>query len=368
MHGSLTPRQALEQLLAGTGITFVQSQPDAFTLRTVTTDNEHTSRPTLAVVTVTAQAEVTTQTEHSGSYGVQSVDYGKSAKSLREIPQSLTVITRQRMDDQAMTSVSDALRETAGVTVESNWYDGNIYSRGLMVKNVRYDDGAATILRQYSNSSGALSRDLAQFDNLTLLRGADGMFGAGEAGGVINLNHKKPLAERQIKLNAMAGSWNDYRAEFDVTNKLDEDGRVRGRMVAVYHDKDGFNKPNHQRRNMLYGALEVDLAPDTLLSLGVSNQKDENKGGDLGVPRYSDGSNLNLTRRQGLGAPWSRRDSELTTVFARLEHRLSQDWKARLSVTYDKNNYERNYAAAMGPIEPVTGSGGNWWGTQWEGM
>ena len=142
-------------------------------------------------VTVTEKLAPSVYSEASDSYVPKAVEVGKAAQSLREIAQSVTVITRQRMDDQALRTLDDVMNQTTGVTREESWLDTTYLSRGLQISNVRYDGGAAG-----STRSGTRSLDMAQFDSVSLLRGADGMFGAGEAGGVINFTYKRPLAQR----------------------------------------------------------------------------------------------------------------------------------------------------------------------------
>ncbi len=70
--------------------------------------------------------------------------------------------------------------------------------------------------------------DLAQFDSVGLLRGADGLYGAGEPGGVINFTYKRPLAQPQVKTLTSAGSWDNYRGEFDVTGPWQWTGACAG--------------------------------------------------------------------------------------------------------------------------------------------
>ena len=140
----------------------------------------------LGEVTVTEQSAPSVYNEARDSYVPKAVEVGKVAQTLREIPQSVTVVTRQRMDDQALRTLDDVMQQTTGVTREETWLDTAYLSRGLQITNIRYDGGAAG-----STRSGSRSLDMAQFDSVSLLRGADGLFGAGEAGGVINFTYKR---------------------------------------------------------------------------------------------------------------------------------------------------------------------------------
>ncbi|ROR16996.1 outer membrane receptor for ferric coprogen and ferric-rhodotorulic acid [Comamonas sp. BIGb0124] len=354
VQGNLTVRQALERLSAGSGLVVRELGDGGYTL--VQAPAQGTV--TLGTVTVAATAERSASTEGSNAYTPRYTNAAKGEQSLREIPQSITVVTQQRMQDQALRTLDEVMAQTTGVTQTTNWNGSyNFYSRGLAVDNIRYDGGATS-----SNSGGFASlSDMALYDNVGILRGADGLFGAGEAGGVLLLNHKRPLAERQVNLAVSAGSWNNYRAEIDATGPLAFEGRLRGRAVAVHQDQDYFYDYGKDKRNVFYGALETDLTPDTVALVGASYQKDKRRGIFEGLGRNADGSALNLPRSVNTGTPWNMQDVELAKVFAKLEHRFDADWKgtATLQRLHAKTYYD--YANLRGPID-ANGEGPYWAG------
>jgi outer membrane receptor for ferric coprogen and ferric-rhodotorulic acid len=307
-------------------------------------------------VTVTEKLAPSVYSEASDSYVPKAVEVGKAAQSLREIAQSVTVITRQRMDDQALRTLDDVMNQTTGVTREESWLDTTYLSRGLQISNVRYDGGAAG-----STRSGTRSLDMAQFDSVSLLRGADGMFGAGEAGGVINFTYKRPLAQRQTQVLLSGGTMNNYRAELDTTGALNAEGSLRGRFVAVNHDRREMAKPSRLKRQMLYGALEMDVAPETTLMLGASYQKDRNTGFNASLPRYADGSDIGFSRDTNMGAPWNWIERENKTVFAKLEHQLTSNWQLKTQLRHTRFNEGVNGAEIENAPDPVTFQGADWW-------
>ncbi|MGM9451324.1 TonB-dependent siderophore receptor, partial [Klebsiella sp. K47] len=69
-----------------------------------------------------------------------------------------------------------------------------------------------------------------------------------------------------------AGSWDNYRSELDVGCPLTDSGNVRGRAVAAYQDKDSFMDRYSRKTATLYGIVEMDLTPRTLLTLGGDAQ------------------------------------------------------------------------------------------------
>ena len=307
-------------------------------------------------VRVTEKSAPSVYSEASGAYTPRAVEVGKAAQSLREIPQSVTVVTRQRMDDQALRTLDDVMAQTTGVTREESWLDTTYSARGLTISNIRYDGGGAT-----STRSGSRSQDMAQFDSVTLLRGADGLFGAGEAGGVINYTYKRALAQRQTQVLLSGGSMANYRAELDTTGALNAEGSIRARLVAVTHDRKEMAEPSRLKRQMLYGTLEFDLAPETLLTLGSSHQTDRNTGFNASLPRYADGSDLGLSRNTNMGAPWNWIERENTALFAKLEHQLAAGWQLKAQLRQTRFNEGVNGAEIESAPAPGTLVGADWW-------
>lgn len=260
----------------------------------------------------------------------QQVHVGKTAQNLKDVPQSVTVISRERMDQQGLKTLDDVMQQTTGVTREQQWLNNNYTSRGLAIKNIRYDGGGVSDIQDRNNSA-----DMAQYEAVELLRGADGLFGAGEAGGVINLSHKRPQADAAYQATLSAGSWNNYRAELDATGALNASQTIQGRAAAVLQDQDFFYKPTHNRREMLYGALNFDLTPQTRLFTGASYQKDRTEAFNASLPRWQDGADIGFSRSTTMGAPWSWMERENIAVFSNLEHELNEQWKTRLNLRYN---------------------------------
>jgi outer membrane receptor for ferric coprogen and ferric-rhodotorulic acid len=110
LQGVQTLNEALAKALAGSGLEAVPAGA-AITVR------RHSSQTgMLGEVTVTAQAE-REATEGSGSYAASHVSLGKG-QDIRETPQSISVVTRQRIEDQAMSNVGEVMQQTTGVTVD----------------------------------------------------------------------------------------------------------------------------------------------------------------------------------------------------------------------------------------------------------
>jgi len=275
-------------------------------------------------------------TEGSGSYttGVTSTAT-KMNLSIRETPQSISVITRQRMDDQHLASITDVLKETPGITMSQDGGERfNIYSRGSAINSYQFD-GVNTSQQNETRNMPSTLLDTALYDHIEVVRGATGlMTGAGEPGGVINLIRKKPTREFKAYVKGSVGSWDNYRSEADVSGPLTETGNMRGRLVAAKQDNHTFMDWYDQKREIAYGVVEADLTDSTLVRFGVDYQKYRSAGAP-GVPLiYNNGQQTHFSRSTSSGARWMYDDFETLNYTATLEQNLADDWKLRVVTNY----------------------------------
>ncbi|PRD21863.1 UNVERIFIED_CONTAM: fpvA [Trichonephila clavipes] len=318
----------MRQALAGSGLRLVVTDGGSFS---VVAAGESADALELGPTTVTG-AQLGATTEGTSSYTTGSASTAtKMNLSLRETPQSVSVVTRQRMDDQAMTTLGDVVRSAPGLTL-TKWGGERerFNSRGFQINNLMID-GLPIQYEEAALSTGLL----AMYDRVEIVRGSSGLMeGAGTPGGSINLVRKRPTREFQGSVMASAGGWDNYRNELDLSGPLSESGSLRGRTVISYQDKNSFIDDYENKRSLFYGILEGDLGEDTTMSLGVSWSKDDNPGADWnGLGTYPDGSFLPISRSTRMSPSWSYWDKESTTVFAELEHRFGNDWKARVIAT-----------------------------------
>ena len=276
----------------------------------------------LSTLTVTGDRLPYGMTENSNSYTSESTSIGLVSQSVQETPQSISVVTRDRLDDQGTTTLSEALRNVTGITV--NEYGPNQYvikARGYNIDSFLMDGSPVQSAGSAWESAGVF--DPALLDRIEVLRGPAGILhGAGEPGGTINLVRKRALAESQASVSISAGTDDAYRGVVDVTGALDSEGQVRGRFVGVYDDRDSFIDHVYSENQIGYGTLEFDLSPETTLSMGVTVQDEEFRP-HSGLPAYSDGTLPNVDRSTYIGSDWDKQTGDAQRYFIELEHRLA---------------------------------------------
>ncbi|WP_410478179.1 TonB-dependent siderophore receptor [Pseudomonas syringae group sp. J309-1] len=358
IKGNLEPLDALRRLLDGSGLTY-QKQGS-----TLIVSPRNDSAIELGATSIQGQG-MGEATENSGSYttGLTSVG-SKTPTSLRQTPQSISIVSQQLMADQQMADINDAMRATPGLSVQNDTYRTSyILSRGFKLENFQLD-GAAPMAQGSAVGSFYSSNilDLAEFDHIEVLRGSAALFGGtGDPGGIVNMVRKRPLDTFQLKLTASAGSWDNYRQELDVTGPIAFDGKLRGRMVVANTDRQYFIDNRSTEKPLVYGVMEADVTDDTMLTAGFRYNKSHENGTQTSVPRYLDGSDIGLSRSASLGTKWGYTDVTGREVFAKIDHKLSDDWKVNVSYTdlWDVGYFKTSTVLGVG-VNPATGAGLSW--------
>lgn len=280
---------------------------------------------------------------------------GKVPLKPRELPQSASVIDHERLEQQNLFSLDEAMQQATGVTVQPfQLLTTAYYVRGFKVDSFELD-GVPTLLGNTASSP----QDMAIYERVEILRGSNGLLhGTGNPAATVNLVRKRPQREFAASTTLSAGRWDRYRAEVDVGGPLSASGNVRGRAVAAYEDRDYFYDVADQGTRLLYGVTEFDLSPDTLRTVGAQYQHIDSITNMAGVPMAKDGSNLGLSRDTYLDVDWDRFKWDTYRAFGSLEQQLGGGWKGKVSAEYQEADSRLRYAGSFGAIDPQTGDGG----------
>ncbi|WP_322029491.1 TonB-dependent siderophore receptor [Paraburkholderia sp. J76] len=326
---------------------------------------------TLPAVEVTAAPDATT--EGSGSYaGRTATIAGKTEQSIKEIPGSVSVLTRQRMDDQNLTSIQDALKYVTGVQ-SVDYGDGTAYykSRGNYL-SIEFDGvpiiGGLQYLQQF---------DLAMYDRIEVLRGPSGVIdGVTDPGGTVNLVRKRPQDTFHVSTETQVGSFGSFRQMIDVTGPLNKDGSLRGRAVVVGSDALQSVDATRQKEVMAYGAIDYDFDPRTTLSVSGGYQVNPINALDYGAPGVTDADGNLLGRvpssfTRNFSPSWNYAYTSLYEVNGNLVHKFENGWKSQTTVFYRHELTKADYAYS-GPGATADGlsffgeqkqrSTYDWWG------
>jgi len=316
---------------------------------------------TLPSVQVVGDNSNPVTTEGTGSYTPRATAASTGLSlSLRETPQSVTVMTRQRMDDEDMRSLADVMASTPGISVQN--FDSERYtfnSRGFSITNYMYD-GVPTAF-DVGYAAGESSVDPIIYDRVEVVRGATGlMTGAGNPSASINLV-RKHADSREFKadLSAGVGNWDTYRVTADLSTPLNAEGSVRGRIVSAYQDNHSYLDFYQNQKKVFYGVVDADLTSRTTLSVGYNYQDNDPQGSSWGgFPLwYADGGRTDWRRSLNTGAKWTSWGSTTKGAFASLEHRFDNDWRVQAVGSYSKNEMDGKLLYLYGWPDRETGLG-----------
>jgi outer membrane receptor for ferric coprogen and ferric-rhodotorulic acid len=326
LNAATSVQGGLQQLLQGTGL---QAAPQGNGLYLLSPQKAGSGLE-LGATSIHGQGLGET-TENSGSYTTGAMQTAtKLPLTLRETPQSVSVVTRKRMDDKAMTSISDVVKSAPGLFLNNSGGPGrpSFSARGFDVDNVLYD-GFPTSLLTYVPSGEA---NLAMYDRVEIVRGAAGLTqGAGNPAGAINLVRKRPTHQFQATLTGTAGSWDDYGGTLDVGGPLNENGTLRARTVVSRQDSKSFRDSVESDHDLFYGVVDADISDSTTLTVGAYRQKNHTNYIWGGLPMARGGGHLGLPRDTFLGHDWEYSDDRTTGYFATLEQGLGDDWTLRMA-------------------------------------
>ncbi|MET0291540.1 MAG: TonB-dependent receptor plug domain-containing protein, partial [Steroidobacteraceae bacterium] len=334
LEGNYTVRAGFDRLLEGSGFILQERGADAWTLQRIGAIR------TLASVRVEetmSPLDDPGATEGTGLYAARTSSTAfKLPLTLREIPQTVTVIPSAVIQDFALNDLRSIIQFTPGVYVTSERSTQAYYflARGYELQT-QYD-GLPSPTKM--GARGVTGLDPAVIDRVEVLHGASGLLsGPGAPGGTVNVMRKMPTRDAKIGLELGIDEWGGVRGLADVSGPLGDNGYA-GRLVGVIERRDSFIDDVDATQSVVYGVLQKDIGERTALIAGINLEQiqDASYGAHYGLPTQLDGTPLPLSRTKNYGATWSRQDDLEQTVFLRAQHVFLNDWQFKAQLTYER--------------------------------
>lgn len=264
----------------------------------------------------------------------------KRPAAIREIPQSISIITHQQIQDREVKTFDQLAAKTPGLRVLAN-DDGrsSVYARGYEYSEYNIDGLPA----QMQSLVGTLP-NLIAFDRVEIMRGPSGLFdSSGEMGGIVNFVRKRPTQDFQGSIGAGLGTYKKYNLDGDISGSLNASGTVRGRLIAQTNGESPRPAKQNNHHETVYAALDWDITPKTTLGLGYLYQQRKLTPNN-GLPAYTaDNSLLNLPNHTFVGADWNNFTMKSHDVFADLKHYFDNDAHAKIGLRYSDRQADSNY-------------------------
>lgn len=283
LHGSYGIEQGLSTLLAGSGLRASSADGASFILQAT-----HDQAMTLPSTDVRGFALGNALGSMDGYNATHSQVATKTSTALLETSQSVSVVTRQQMDDQGAQTVSQTMRYTPGVLTNpygaTHRYD-YVAMRGFndgSVDNI-YIDGLKSM--GDSGTYSTMQIDPYFLERVDILKGPSSvLYGRSSPGGLVALTTKKPLYEAYHEIQATVGTQGQHGVGFDFSGPLDDDKRIAYRVTGLTHEADTQFDHNEEKRYAIAPTLSIDFDEDTSLTLQAYLQHDPEGGYHGGLP------------------------------------------------------------------------------------
>ncbi|MDY4301000.1 TonB-dependent siderophore receptor [Pseudomonas salmasensis] len=295
-------------------------------------------------VTATADLE-SAQGPVQGYHATRSASATRTDTAIHETPQSISVVSKDVVEDLGATRLQDALDYAGGVGRANNFG-----GQGLTTFTVRgfttgefYRNGFP-INRGYPNMP-----DANTIERLEVLRGpATMLYGRGDPGGTFNVVSKQPLAERTVTLGSQLNDQGMKRGTLDASGPLDEEGRLAYRLNVVGEGGDTFRDHVETERYGVTPVITWQATDDTKVTFEGDFMRN-NHPLDRGLTRFP-----NQRGTPSRDTFWGDKDAgklhnDNNMAQLRFEHALSDNWTLGGGFQWLDGSLKGNAIEANGP-------------------
>ena len=351
VSGSYAVDDALARVLAGTGLDAVRTDGGGYALRAATASATGAAADgvqTMAPVTVSAQAEEENPWgKVSGYVARRGSTATKTDASLLEVPQSVSVITRDRMDDQGVRTLNDAIQYTAGLrsnTAGANPADDSLAVRGFsQFSGAFYLDGMRLMPM---GTLGFFGVEPYGAERVEVLKGPSSvLYGQNAPGGIVNFVAKRPAADQLNQVELSLGSYARKQLALDVGGKLADDGSLQYRLVGLVRNAD--QQIDDMRDDRYYLAPSLTWTPSARTSITLLGFVQKNRAMQSSNVQWEalNGSNPNgrLPLTRFLGEPgFDREETRVASAGYAARHTFDNGWTVRQNFRYlHADNHEQ---------------------------
>ncbi|TKJ72445.1 TonB-dependent siderophore receptor [Pseudomonas sp. CFBP13508] len=336
VNGQYDAAGALRAALRGTGLQLERSSAGTYTL--VAVPEGTLALPETSVIGVENFESAWGPVE--GYTATRTAAGTKTDTALVEAPRSISVATRQQMDDRSVHSLDDAVRYMPGITASS--YGSDTRADWLRVRGfepTQFLDGLPLPKGVYANPK----QETWNLDRLALLRGpASSVYGQTPPGGLLDMVSRRPSAEASSEIQLQYGSDNHRQINFASTGKIDDAGQFLYGLSGVVRDSGTQVDHVDNKRYNIAPSLTWNIDDDTKLTLlsqftrddtGITSQFLPIQGTKIKSPLGD------ISHHKNLGDPdWEYYDRTYYALGYAFEHRLNNVWQFKQNLRYTKSD------------------------------
>ncbi|YCH24064.1 TonB-dependent siderophore receptor [Pseudomonas sp. D1-3] len=356
VQGEFDTVGALRQALAGSGLMLVPGAAGTYSVQPVP-DNAALALPE---TTVSASSAVESAWGPATGYlATRTAAGSKTDTSIAEAPRSISVATRQQMQDRKVQNLDDAVRYMPGVIASS--YGSDSRAEWMKIRGfepIQMLDGLPLPKGTYVMPK----LETWNLERVALLRGpASSVYGQTPPGGLLDMVSRRPEALDSHQVQLQIGTFQHKQISFDSTGRVDEDGRFLYRVGGVLRDSGTAIEHIDDQRFNIAPSLTWNIADDTRLTLlsqfnrddtGTTSQFLPLQGTKLATPAGK------VDYHKNLGDPdWEFYDKTYYALGYAFEHRIDDTWQFRQNLRYTKSDLEFQSITAGGFATAVADDG-----------
>lgn len=344
---------ALRQALQGTGLELVESESGSFSLRQAPEDTLSMSATTISGTQEDPDGPVV------GYLATRTRAGTKTDTPLLEAPRSISVATREQMQDRNVQNLDDAVRYMPGVIASS--YGSDTRAEWLKVRGfepTQFLDGLPLPKGSYVMPK----LETWDLERVALLRGpASSLYGQTPPGGLLDMTSRRPEAQSSHEVQLQAGSYEHKQISFDSTGKIDEAGNLLYRVSGLVRDSNTQIEHVDNKRYNIAPSLTWNVDEDTKLTFlsqfnrddtGITSQFLPLQGTKLSTPAGE------VRYHKNLGDPdWEFYDKTYYALGYAFEHRINDVWQFRQNLRYTKSDLSFQGITAGGYATAVSDDG-----------
>ncbi|WP_244193813.1 TonB-dependent siderophore receptor [Bordetella genomosp. 12] len=333
VHGTYTVDAGFAVALAGSGLQAVRGDQGAYTLRAAPQTGAVATLPTVAVTGSTGASE------GDGFVALRTSTGMKTNTPIIEIPQAISIVTREEMDQRGVQNFNAAVAYTPGIRAID--YPGgqgapDIYLRGFRAFNLfsTYRDGLRAGFNQYD-----IDIETYGLERIDVIKGPSSvLYGQISPGGLVDMRTKRPTETPLHEIELQGGNFDRRQAAFDFGGPLDDEGKWLYRVTGVA--RDSGTQVDHSPDDRLYFAPSLTWRPtdQTSVTVYASYQKSKRGGSEQSLPligTVKDNPAGRFPSDVFLGQPdLTHYTVENTSVGYDVEHQASQNWTIRQKARY----------------------------------
>jgi iron complex outermembrane receptor protein len=336
VNGQFDAVGALREALRGTGLQLEQSSAGTYSL--VAVPEGVMALPATSVIGVEDAESAWGPVQ--GYVAKRTAAGTKTDTALVEVPRSISVVTREQMDDRNAHTLDAAVRYLPGITASS--YGSDTRADWLRVRGfepTQFLDGLPLPKGVYANPK----QETWNLDRLALLRGpASSVYGQTPPGGLLDMVSRRPSAEASSAIQLQYGSDNHRQINFASTGRIDDAGQFLYGISGVVRDSDTQIDHIENKRYNLAPSLTWNIDDDTKFTLlsqftrddtGITSQFLPIQGTKIRSPLGD------ISHHKNLGDPdWEYYDRTYYALGYAFEHRLNDVWQFRQNLRYTKSD------------------------------